>query len=73
MSAISGKRDKDKLAMFNTTIDKEVFDTFKYLCKSQGLQMSTVVEAFMKMFNTGDIEISLRQKKCTANFAEDEE
>lgn len=52
MSAIPNtpKKETGKL---NTTIKPEVLAEFKYNCKKNGLNMNTIIEAFMRQFNEG--------------------
>lgn len=37
----------------NTTINPEVLGAFRYKCKQQGVQMNTIIEAFMRQYVDG--------------------
>ena len=53
MSAISNDFSKLNSGKLNTTINPDVLGAFKYKCKQQGVQMNTIIEAFMRQFIQG--------------------
>lgn len=54
---------KEDRAVLNTTIRKDVFNQFKITCKKTGIPMNTVIEAFMRQFNTGEFYLKLGKEK----------
>lgn len=46
-------------AILNTTIDEDVLNNFRNYCKIRGIQMNTVIEAFMRQFALGEFVIKL--------------
>lgn len=50
-------------ASINTTIDKEVFETFKQVCKDRNLPMNIILEQIIKQYNNGDFELVYRLKE----------
>lgn len=46
----------EKIAL-NTTIQKEVLQGFKELCKENGVSMNSVLEVFMKQCVNGQLKI----------------
>lgn len=75
MGAISN--DSSKLSCsgkLNTTINPEVLGAFRAMCKQQGVQMNTLIEAFMRQYvqggfylkfgrDTGIIDVELDEKE----------
>ena len=49
----------DGKAILNTTIDEDVLNNFRNYCKIRGIQMNTVIEAFMRQFTLGEVVIKL--------------
>lgn len=49
----------DGKAILNTTIDEETLNNFRTYCKIHGIQMNTVIEAFMRQFAYGEFVIKL--------------
>lgn len=49
----------NKRTMLNTTVNKDVLETFKSYCKSVNCPMNTVLEAFMKQFSQGQFELRI--------------
>ena len=43
---------------FNTTINKEVFDSFKDYCKEMGYPMNVLLETFMQQYIKGRFNLS---------------
>lgn len=58
---VSGEVTKNK-AIFNTTIDADVFEEFKRSCKASGIKMNTLVEAFMRQYVMGEYYLRLGSK-----------
>lgn len=54
MASIKTNADRIERGVLNTTIDKDVLDNFKTHCKSAGLPMNTILEAFMIQFTNGE-------------------
>ena len=54
MSRIKAESDKFEKGVLNTTIDKEVLDSFKAYCRAAGLPMNTALESFMGQFAAGE-------------------
>lgn len=50
-------------ATINTTIDKEVFESFKQSCKDKNLPMNIVLEQIMKQYSKGDFELIYKLKE----------
>lgn len=48
------KDDKKELGALNTTVNKEIYDDFKWLCKSNGFFSKHVVTAFMEKVSSGN-------------------
>lgn len=44
---------------FTVTVDEEVIEEFKTVCKRQGVQQSMLVDAFMRAYAHGDIVVHL--------------
>lgn len=44
---------------FTVTVEDENIVKFKELCKKQGVQQSMLVDAFMRSYINGDIEVHL--------------
>ena len=59
---------KEARAVLNTTIRKDVFDDFKTTCKKTGIPMNTVIEAFMRQFNTGEFYLKLGKEKIDVDM-----
>lgn len=53
MSSISNDISKMKSSALNTTINAEVLAAFRLKCKQQGVQMNTIIEAFMRQYIKG--------------------
>ena len=65
--------------VLNTTIDKDILDNFKRTCKTSGVPMNTLIEAFMRQYNDGNFylkfgivkkEIDKNDGGLKDNFAE---
>lgn len=74
MSSISNDIAKLKSSALNTTINAEVLAAFRLKCKQQGVQMNTIIEAFMRQYikggfylkfgrDTGTIEVELDESE----------
>lgn len=59
MSRIKAEANKFEKGVLNTTIDKEVLDSFKAYCKAVGLPMNTVIESFMGQFAAGEFVLKI--------------
>ena len=55
-------------AALNTTINKEVLEEFKKSCKMSGVQMNTIIEAFMRQYNEGGFYLKLGRNKTTVEI-----
>lgn len=60
--ALSGTKAKSR-GVLNTTIDGEVLDEFKAVCKSQGIAMNTLIESFMSGYNKGNFVLTIGKGK----------
>ena len=47
----------------NTTIDKEIFETFKVNCKLTGIPMNVLLETFMAQYNSGEFSLKFGRNK----------
>ena len=59
MSSIKANVQKNERAMLNTTIDKDVLDSYKAHCKGAGMPMNTVLETFMTQFVSGEFVLKI--------------
>ena len=59
MSSIKVNVQKNERAMLNTTINKDVLDSFKSHSKSAGMPMITVLETFMAQFVSGEFVLKI--------------
>lgn len=50
------------LSAFNTTIDTDILQAFKTLCKIKSYPMNVVLELFMKQFINGEFDIYLKRQ-----------
>lgn len=59
MSSMKVNVQKNERAMLNTTISKDVLDSFKAHCKGAGMPMNTVLETFMVQFVSGELVLKI--------------
>lgn len=59
MSAISEKVNKSNTGKLNTTVDPDVLSAFKVKCKSTGVSMNVILEAFMRQYIDGGFYLKL--------------
>lgn len=62
MSSLKTDRKLIPRAMLNTTISKDVLDEFKCKCKENGIQMNTLIEAFMRQYNNGEFSLQIKRE-----------
>ena len=62
MSSLKSDRKLVPRAMLNTTINKEVLEEFKSNCKENGIQMNTLIEAFMRQYNDGEFTLQIKRQ-----------
>lgn len=55
--------DKNAKAVLNTTVDKDVKDAFNAQCRALGITMGMALEAYMRKFAKGEIEITIKKHK----------
>lgn len=55
---------------FNTTINKEVLDSFREYCKDINCPMNLALEIFMKQFIEGQFSLSITKNKMTMDLNE---
>lgn len=60
--------DKNNKAVLNTTVDKEVKDAFNARCKTIGVTMGVALEAYMRKFAKGEIEITIKKNTVDVDF-----
>lgn len=59
MSSMKTDAQQSQRAMLNTTINKNVLDSFKAHCKAAGMPMNTVLETFMGQFVSGEFVLKI--------------
>lgn len=63
---------RQKRAMLNTTIDKDVLNHFRDYCKHINCPMNMVLETFMKQFAEGQFSFRLGKNKTEVDIEEQE-
>lgn len=48
---------KDGRQYLNTNVDKEILDNFRIACAEINTPMNTILEAFMKQFGSGELDM----------------
>lgn len=61
---------KNEKAMLNTTINKEVLNSFRNHCKDIKCPMNIVLEAFMTQFSNGEFIVKLGKAKMEVDIDE---
>lgn len=72
MSAISNDPSKQKSGKLNTTINPEVLNAFRQKCKKTGVQMNTLIEAFMRQYVQGGFYLKFGRETDTIDVVLDE-
>lgn len=72
MSAISNDSFKQKSNKLNTTINPDVLDAFRQKCKKTGVQMNTLIEAFMRQYVQGGFYLKFGRETDTIDVVLDE-
>ncbi|MGM9927777.1 MAG: hypothetical protein ACI35P_07475 [Bacillus sp. (in: firmicutes)] len=74
MSGIKVDEEIQKIerAPLNTTINKTVFDKFKANCKSAGIPMNILIEAFMRQYNEGGFYLKFGREQEFDSVSSDE-
>lgn len=65
---VDSNTKKNDRAILNTTIEKNTLNDFKISCKKAGIPMNTIIEAFMRQFNTGDFYLKLGKDKVDVDL-----
>lgn len=63
MSSLKTNIESPKRASLNTTIDREIFEQFKMNCKTSGIPMNVLIEAFMRQYNEGGFNLKFGKTK----------
>ena len=61
---------KQERAMLNTTINKNVLDSFRSYCKRINCPMNMVLETFMEQFAEGQFTFKLNKNKMSLDIEE---
>ena len=73
MSGIKADTKIKRDAVFNTTVNAEIFNEFKARCKEEGYPMNVIFEIFMEQFNSGEFVLKFTKgKKKELEFIEEE-
>lgn len=56
--------------VLNTTIDKDVKDSFSAYCKQVGFSMNMVLEILMRQFANGEFRIKFEKNKLDLDLEE---
>lgn len=72
MSAISNDSSKQKSNKLNTTINPDVLYAFRQKCKKTGIQMNTLIEAFMRQYVQGGFYLKFGRETDTIDVVLDE-
>ena len=79
MASLKTNVKANSRGVLNTTINKNILDDFKRTCKTSGVAMNTLIEAFMRQYNEGNFylkfgstekDVSNYNNNVKDNFAE---
>ena len=60
------------VAYLNTTIERGVYDEFRTNCKSIGVSMNVLIEAFMRQYNEGGFYLKFARENKQIDVELDE-
>lgn len=62
--------NNQRKAMLNTTINKEILDSFRNYCKEINIPMNVVLETFMNQFSDGQFSLKLSKNQMQVDLEE---